>query len=110
MLNFSEFHNKAEQTVYVACISNLLQSYRHLATVSWKLVNNTSVFFPFFFGKITPLCHLVHPQTQMISLLCPVIMLLHQQKIHMILQEGEEVFLTRISCLPLSTFGGQNKR
>ena len=46
----------------------------------------------------------------MISLLCPVIMLLHQQKIHKILQGGEEVFLTRISCLPLSAFGGKNKR
>ena len=28
----------------------------------------------------------------------------------MILQEGEEVFLTRISCLPLSEFGWKNKR
>ena len=37
-------------------------------------------------------------------------MLLHQQKIHMILQGGEEVFLTGISCLPLSAFGGKNKR
>ena len=73
-------------------------------------MNNKSVFFSLFFSEITPLYRLVHPQTQMISLLCPVIMLLHQQKIHMILQGGEEVFLTGISCLPLSAFGGENKR
>lgn len=52
--------------------------------------------------QFTLSCHLIHPQTRMISLLCPVVMLWHLHRIHRILEEGEQVLLTRIWCLPLS--------